>query len=187
MKPISRTVFLGMVLACAQFAADTAHGSVREIHEGELKSLESELVPLAEAMPADKYSFAPTGGEFKGARTFAQQISHIATVIYEVSAGVLGEKTPVSLGKTENGAESLKSKDQIVQYLKDSIAYSHKAMNSLTDANSLDLVPSPFGGTKPVPRDSLANIVIWHSYDHYGQAVVYLRLNGIVPPASRPQ
>lgn len=49
-------------------------------------------MPPAEAMPADKYSFAPSHGEFKGVRTFGQQVSHVAAVIYAVSASVLGEK-----------------------------------------------------------------------------------------------
>ncbi len=75
--------------------------------------MESEIGSLAEAMPADKYNFAPTAGEFKTVRTFAQQMSHIATVIYEVSAASLGEKTPVDTGTNENGPANLRSKAAI--------------------------------------------------------------------------
>ncbi len=88
------------------------------------------------------------------------------------------------MGKNENGAESLKSKEEIVKYLKDSFTYAHKAMASLTNENYTAQVKSPFGEGQST-RAELAPIPVWHSFDHYGQAVVYARLNGIVPPASR--
>ena len=135
-------------------------------------------------MPADKYNFAPTSGEFKGVRTFGQQASHVAAVIYMVSASVLGDKNPSEAGKGENGPASLKTKDDVVKYLKDSIAYGHKAMASLTDRNLTEMVQSAFGDNK-VPRVSMATVAVWHSFDHYGQMVVYARMKGIIPPASR--
>jgi len=148
-----------------------------------LTSVERDIVPLAEAMPAGKYDFAPTGGEFKGVRTFAEQMKHVAAVIYMVAASVLGEKNP-DMGGSENGPAAMKSKDEIVKYLKDSFAYAHKAMLSLTAKNLAELVPSAFGSDK-VPRVSMATVAVWHSFDHYGQTVVYARMNGIIPPASR--
>jgi len=169
--------------AMTAFAAD-APPSVAKIFDGQLMSAEQEIVGLAEAMPADKYTFAPTSGEFKGVRTFGQQATHIATVIYEVSASVLGEKSPVDAGKNENGPASLKTKDEIVKYLKDAFAYGHKANGMLTSQNLMSLVTSAFGNEK-VPRLSMATVAVWHSYDHYGQMVVYARMNGVVPPASR--
>ena len=146
-------------------------------------SVEKEVVSLAEAMPADKYDFAPTGGSFSSVRTFRLQMTHLATVIYEVSAGILGEKMPVDAGKNENGADALKTKDDVVQYLKAAFTYGHKAMHAINDQNVMGLVDSPFG--KKASRASLADITVWHSYDHYGQSVVYARMSGIVPPASR--
>ena len=102
----------------------------------------------------------------------------------EVAAAILGEKTPVDIGKSENGPDSLDSKDAIVQFLKDSFTYAHKAISSITAENALADVKSPFGG-ESTTRTSLATILTWHSFDHYGQAVVYARMNGIIPPASR--
>lgn len=145
---------------------------------------ESEVVGLAEAMPADKYDFAPTQGEFKNVRTFGQQMMHIAAVNYMVASAALGVPNPSEAGKGENGPATIQGKDAVVQYLKDSYAYAHKAAVSITAANSLDLVKSPFGEGK-APRMSMPSVVAWHSFDHYGQAVVYARMNGIVPPASR--
>ena len=88
------------------------------------------------------------------------------------------------MGTGENGPDALKSKEEIVKYLKDSFVYAHKAMNSLTDKNFMDPIGTPFGSGK-APRLKLASMAVWHSFDHYGQMVVYLRMNGIVPPASR--
>jgi len=88
------------------------------------------------------------------------------------------------MGAGENGPASLRSKDDIVRFLKDSIAYSHKAMTTITDSNVTELVQSAFGSNK-VPRLNMANVVAWHSMDHYGQMAVYARMNGVVPPASR--
>jgi DinB superfamily len=168
----------------AAFGADPSTSSVSKIFDGQLSMVEREVVPLAEAMPADKYSFAPTHGEFKGVRTFGQQVGHIAAVMYLVSASTLGEKNPSESGEGENGPANLKTKDDYVGYLKAAIAYSHKAMQSLTSQNLTGMVKSAFGNEQ-VPRVSMATVTVWHTFDHYGQMVVYARMNGIIPPASR--
>jgi len=172
--------------ACAvtAFGADPSTASVSKIFDGQLSMIEHEVVPLAEAMPADKYSFAPTHGEFKGVRTFGQQVGHIAAVMYAVSSAALGEKNPSENGEGENGPANLKTKDDYVNYLKAAVAYSHKAMQSLTSQNLTGMVKSAFGNEQ-VPRVSMATVAVWHTFDHYGQMVVYARMNGIIPPASR--
>jgi len=177
-------VLLFAACALTAFGADSPTSSVSKIFDGQLSRVESEVVPLAEAMPADKYSFAPTHGEFKGVRTFGQQVGHIAAVMYAVSSAALGEKNPSEPGEGENGPANLKTKDDYVAYLKAAIAYSHKAIQSLTSQNLTGMVKSAFGEGQ-VPRASMATISVWHSFDHYGQMVVYARMNGIIPPASR--
>jgi hypothetical protein len=157
---------------------------VGKLLDHELTQLEQEFVPLAEAMPADKYDFAPTAGEFKGVRTFAQQVSHVAAAIYTVAAAVLEEKLPPELGNGEYGPSTLKTKDDLIAYLKGAFAYAHKAMAKLTAANLTDEVQSSWG---KAPRLYMADVAMWHSYDHYGQLVEYVRMNGIIPPASRPK
>jgi hypothetical protein len=150
-----------------------------------LKGVESEFVPAAEAMPEDKYSFAPTNGEFKGVRNFGQQVKHVAAANYMFTAAIMSEKPPVELGG-ENGPDSLKTKAEIVQFLKDSYAYAHKAYNTINESNATGQVQSPFGPNK-VSRLGLAVLNVGHNFDHYGQMVEYLRMNGIIPPASRGQ
>jgi DinB superfamily len=150
-----------------------------------LTGVEHEFVPAAEAMPDDKFNFAPTQGDFKGVRTFAQQIKHVAAVNYMFAGAILSEKPPVDLG-SENGPDNITSKADVVKFLKDSFAYLHKALNTIDENNVLGQVPSPFG-TNKISRLGLATIAISHPFDHYGQMVEYLRMNNIVPPASRAQ
>jgi uncharacterized damage-inducible protein DinB len=157
--------------------------TVTEVLDHTVSYLEHEFVPAAEAMPEDKFGFAPTNGEFKGVRTFAQQIKHVAAVNYELGAAILEEKPPVDIGD-EAGPASITTKAQVLKYLKDSFLYVHKAVQTINEKNQVETVRSPFGEGK-VSRLGLATTVAWHGYDHYGQMVVYLRMNGIIPPASR--
>ncbi len=155
------------------------------VFDRNLSGVEKEVVDAADAMPEDKFNFAPTQGEFKGVRTFALQVKHIAVANYALGSAILGEKPPLEL-KGENGPDNITSKADIMKFLKDSFAYAHKAANSVTESNVLEKVQSPFGPNK-VTRLSLTIIMLSHPFDHYGQMVEYLRMNGIIPPASRGQ
>jgi uncharacterized iron-regulated membrane protein len=155
---------------------------VADYHQRLLTLVENDVVSLAEAMPADRYEFRPTSGEFTGVRTFGEQVKHLATMIYVTSAIVLEEKSPYAPGTNDNGPDDVRGKDAIVTYLESSIAYARRAMASLTERNALDPLNTYFGSQ---PRSEVAAGVIYHSYDHYGQMVVYARMNGVVPPASR--
>src|SRR5438552_18961611 len=111
-------------------AQPAAPPSVSRVLHNQFSSAEKEFVDAADAMPEDKYNFAPTNGEFKGVRTFAQQVKHVAATNYLVASGILGEKPPVEVGG-ENGPDSIKSKADIIKFLKDSFAYAHKAVTSV--------------------------------------------------------
>jgi hypothetical protein len=170
-------------VALGQNTKTTADSPVAQVLNHNISGVESEFVPAAEAMPEDQYSFAPTNGEFKGVRTFAEQVKHVAAVNYLVGAAILQEKPPVELGG-ENGPASVKSRAEIVKFLKDSFAYVHKAVESINESNMVSPIKSPFGaGT--TTRLAMATLIAGHCFDHYGQMVEYLRMNGIVPPASR--
>ena len=167
----------------ALHAAET----VASMYQGQLKEAQGEIVSLAEAMPESAYNFAPTQGAFDKVRTFAQQLKHVAAVNFLVSAAAAKEKAPVDLGQGENGPDSVKTKAQVVQFLKDSYAYANKSMAKLTAANQLESVPAPFSGAPPMTRGELLALTISHTMDHYGQIVVYARMNKVIPPASVPQ
>jgi hypothetical protein len=185
-KTIFCLVISTLVLASGAFAQAKKEmpRTVTEVLSNTVKNLEHDLVPAAEAMPEDKFGFAPSNGEFKGVRTFGEQIKHIAAVNYELGAAILSEKPPVDIGD-ESGPASVTSKADILKYLNDSFVYVHKAIDTINAKNLTGTVKSPFGEYK-VTRLGLATTVAWHGFDHYGQIVEYLRLNGIVPPASRP-
>jgi hypothetical protein len=182
MEMLTKTLLVCCFMGTAAFAQSAP--TLAKVFDSQIASAEGEIVGLAEAMPAEKYGFAPTAGTFTGVRTFALQVRHIATVNYEVAAAALGAECPVAKGKNENGSDDVKTKAQIVQYLKDSFAYAHKAAQMLTPENELGLVKSPFGDGQ-MTRLSAVSIVTWHSFDHYGQMVVYGRMNKVIPPASK--
>ncbi len=145
--------------------------------------LQMEVVGAAEAMPADKYDFAPTGGDFKGVRNFGSQVKHLAEANYEFFQGW---DVPGATAVDSKTIEALKTKDEIVKALNDSYTYAHAAIGTITAQNAFDAVKG-FGPKWKETRASAAAFCIAHSMDHYGQMVEYLRMNSIIPPASRPQ
>jgi hypothetical protein len=151
-----------------------------------LDLVEDDVVGLAEAMPAEAYDFRPghgaVSGAFAGVRSFGEQVKHAATMIYMTAAIVLEEKSPYGPGTNDNGPDSIQSKEQIVDYLKRAIAYARKAMASLTEKNQLEPLQTHFGSQ---PRGEVAAGVVYHTYNHYGQMVVYGRMNGVIAPASQ--
>jgi hypothetical protein len=152
----------------------------------EITVVEKEVVDAAEAMPEDKYNFSPeslhlAGSDYKGVRTFAEQVKHIAASNYLIWSGVTGEKAPDTANEGK-GPEAMKSKAEIVKFLKESFAFGHTAVATLNPTNCVETV-----GKNKRTKLFLATFAPAHAFDHYGQMVEYLRMNGIVPPASRPK
>jgi hypothetical protein len=188
---MKKTIQLVLVLASALAAVaqtsttpQAATTTVASVVDAEISTIEKQVVEAAEAMPEDKFNFSPeglniAGSDFKGVRTFAVQVKHIATSNYFIWWRITGDKLPDGL-TDGNGPANLKTKAEIIKFLKDSYALGHKAAASLTNENMLR-VPE---GSKST-RLRLAVFGVEHAYDHYGQMVEYLRMNGIVPPASR--
>jgi hypothetical protein len=169
----------------AQAAAQPAP-TVASVMDGEISAIEREILGAAEAMPEDRFNFSPEslkipGSEYKRVRTFAMQVKHVAISNYFIWSPMTGDKVPDSL-QGENGAENVKSKAEIIKLLKDSFALGHKAAATLTTENMLQNAEH-----SKSTRLRLAAFGVAHAYDHYGQMVEYLRMNGIVPPASRGQ
>jgi uncharacterized damage-inducible protein DinB len=151
-----------------------------------LKSVQTEIVSAADAMPAVKYGFAPTEGEFKGVRTFGQQVKHLAATNHILAAAALGEDLPVDAGD-EAGPDAVRTKAEILDYLNGSFAHLGKAIDAIGENNGI-VKHSPISPLKASETTRLALTVesLIHAFNHYGQMVEYLRMNGVVPPASRP-
>jgi uncharacterized damage-inducible protein DinB len=150
----------------------------------EISTIEKEIVEVAEAMPEAKFNFSPEGlnlqgSDYKGVRSFALQVKHVAASNYILWSALTGDKFPQDyLGG--NGPDALQTKADIIKFLKDSFAQGHKAAATLTTENMLQ---TPEHRTSS--RLHLATFAVAHAFDHYGQMVEYLRMNGVVPPASR--
>ena len=181
----------GCALACCLFAVAFTHAqspqaakpaigtpqNPAQIYGKLLSGMEKEFVDAADAMPEDKYNFAPTQGEFKGVRTFGGQIKHVAEANYFFFAG---DSFSDAEDKAKSDAiEKLTSKADIMQALKDSFKMAHALVDGMTPENA-------FVTTTHGTRAGMTSFGLAHMMDHYGQLVVYLRMNGIVPPASRP-
>lgn len=180
---------LGLSLAAQTPAAKPAPAPAAEptvgaAIDGAFQWVPAQFISAADAMPENKYDWAPTQGEFKEARTFGQQIKHVAAVNYFVGAAILGEKPPVEVGDPEKGPATLKTKAEIMAYLKGSFDYARKAVQGITAKNGTKSLKSPFGQGTTTPI-GMATLLAFHGMDHYGQMVIYLRSNGIIPPASR--
>jgi len=151
----------------------------------DISAIEKQIVDAADAMPEDKFNFTPealniAGSNYKGVRSFAIQVKHIAASNWFIWSPLTGEKLPDGLNDDGSGPANLKSKAEIIKFLKDSFALGHRAAATLTPENLLQ----PPANSKST-RLRLAEFGVSHACDHYGQMVEYLRMNGIIPPASR--
>jgi len=154
--------------------------------ESQLDQVEEQMMGLVKAMPAEKFAFAPSAAifvpseptKFAGVRTFAQQATHVAEANYFFYATVSGLKPDVD----PSGIEKLTGKEDVVRVLAGSFAFAHRAIATITPANAWEVIQSSEPGFQT--RATLAQFGVSHAFDHYGQMVEYLRMNGIVPPAS---
>jgi DinB superfamily len=145
----------------------------------------------AEAMPAEKYGYRPAQGDYGGVfpgygpkelRTFGEQVKHVACANFAFAAELDGKTPPPNCDT--GGPSPAKSRDELVAYLHESFKALKKSLGAITKENMFQPIEGPYAG--PNTRLGLATVCIWHVADHYGQLVLYMRLNGIVPPASRP-
>lgn len=159
--------------------------TVSSIVDRDIGAVEKQIIDVAEAMPEEKFNFSPEslnipGSDYRGVRTFAVQLNHVATSNWYIWSPLTGEKLPEGLGDDGNGPANLKTKAEIIKFLKDSFALGHRAAATLTAEN---LLQTP--GKSKSTRLRLAEFGVSHANDHYGQMIEYLRMNGIIPPASR--
>jgi hypothetical protein len=150
--------------------------------DASVSQIERLWMGAAQAMPAEKYGFAPSAAifipgqkvQYDGVRTFAQILTHTIQANYNAFANIGGIKPDVdtaAIGK-------LTSKDDIVKALAATFAFAHTAVANVTAANAFLSVRGM------QTRASMLAGAVGHAEDEYGQAVEYLRMNALVPPAS---
>jgi uncharacterized damage-inducible protein DinB len=175
--------------AAGASASPSNPATIASAIDREISLVEKEVVEAAEAMPESKFDFSPeklniSGSDYKGVRTFGQQLKHVAASNYLIWSPITGEKAP-DTANDGKGPDNMTAKADIIKYLKDSFAFGHKAVATLNDSNLVQ--PIIRNNRPPTTRLFLATFAAAHAFDHYGQLVEYLRMNGIVPPASRGQ
>src|SRR6266581_686235 len=175
--------------AAGASASPSTPPTIASAIDREISIVEKEVVEAAEAMPEDKFDFSPeklniSGSDYKGVRTFGQQLKHVAASNYLIWSPITGEKAPETVNDGK-GPDSMTAKADIIKYLKDFFAFGHKAVATLNDSNLVQ--PIIRNNKPPTTRLFLATFAAAHCLDHYGQMIEYLRMNGIVPPASRGQ
>ena len=190
-----RMLLVPLLLSCflpaqpaSQSSSATSKPPLAAEWDKEISNAENQFIAAAEAMPEELFNSTPEQlkiphSDFKGVRNFAMQLRHVAADNFAIWAPLTGKPEPAGIN-APNGPAEMKGRTEILKFLKDSFAFGHKAVAGLTPENELELVE--FRGNK-VTRLSLAILALNHVNDHYGQIVEYLRMNGIVPPASRPR
>ncbi len=151
--------------------------------ERQFNKIESDILTTAEAMPEDKFNFTPESinipnSNFKGVRTFAGQIMHLATDNIFMWSAITGDSVRADI-EDVNGPKTIKTKKEVIEYLKSSFAIGHKAISTLTNQNAMDMIDYMW---RKLPRLDLAFYALTHANEHYGQMVIYLRMCGITPP-----
>ena len=155
--------------------------SIAESVSSNLEYAEGDLLSIAEAMPEDKYSFIPTGGNFEGVRSFGEQIKHVACAQFAFFNEFEGKQPPADCEK--GGHNPARTKAELIRYLKDSFDYGNRVLATLTAKNALDRIEGRYAG--PNTKLGISVVAVWHITDHYGQLVEYLRMNRIVPPLTQ--
>jgi len=138
----------------------------------------NKLVEMAQDFPDDKldYKAAPTQ------RTFAEQLLHAAGANYYFIDAATGMTPPANVENPSR--ETYKTRAQIAAYIQKVYADGAAVIQKQGDKGMLETVKSPFAN-EMITRASLWTFAVAHANEHYGQCVVYYRLNGLVPPETR--
>jgi hypothetical protein len=148
---------------------------------GALKHTQARFVEIAEAMPESRYSFIPTVGNFKDARSFAEQVKHVACANIAFFNEIEGKTPPAHCER--GGPSAATTKAELLKYLHESFDYGNRVLATVNAQNALDRVEGEYAA--PNTKLGVAVAAVWHVTDHYGQLVEYLRMNGIVPPSTQ--
>ena len=141
--------------------------------------IERDFISAAHAMPEEKYSFAPPQGEFKGARSFAEHVRHVACSNFAFFKEFSGMQTDADEDCSRNG-KPRKTKAEIMHYLRDSFHFADQAIAVLNTENALDKVEGRYGA--PSTKLGITIVAVWHTSDHYGQIVESCRSPKFSPP-----
>jgi len=173
---MKNTLAAAVLAACASLATTASGESLTASVKADYQTVRDYVIRAAEKMPAGDYGFKPV----PEVRSFAQQIAHIADDQYNLCSPAKGETRRAAYTAIEDSA---KTKADLLTALKGAFAYCDGAYATLTDATGNEPTPSKTGRN----RFAMLNWNVWHTWEHYGNIVVYMRLKGLVPPSSEPR
>jgi uncharacterized damage-inducible protein DinB len=174
MKQLTVTLTLLLVLALDCFAQAQRPAAAKDWID-QWKDVTGRVIGVAEAMPAEKYDYKPT----EEVGTFGDQVKHVCMAMRILLANAEGKQIPLE----EVNLDNLKTKDEILAELRKRVDDGAAVIKRVAGKNDGEVVESQFFGK--TTRRFLIIQAIAHDNNHYGQMVMYLRLNGITPPASR--
>jgi len=177
---IANLLTAAALIALAGISAQAKDTSARRVFESQLTEVEQEVMGLVRTMPAERYAFAPKDGAFRKVRSFGVQARHIGFCLNEVAVALLGE--PMLPHPDQEGPQDITSKEDVLRYLAAAFEHAHRALGTLTDENLLQQIADPYAEKRYTNRLNAATIFLSHTWDHYGQMVEYLRMNGLTPP-----
>jgi uncharacterized damage-inducible protein DinB len=180
MNRLSRILALAAVAAAlivaSQARAAAQAASLKGDFLKEWANNKDTLVKIANAMPEDKFSFKPTPAQ----RDFGGHVMHIAQINMMVLNMLKGTAAAPAINM------NAKSKADMIKAMSDSFDYGTALINEQTDQSMAGGVQGPpWFGPGQTTRARIFTFLVGHTQDTYGQMVVYLRLNGLVPPASQ--
>ncbi len=178
-----KKLFKSLFFSLCYLTTCVGQQSISPAIDRQFNKIESDILSTAQAMPEEKFDFTPESlniknSDFKGVRTFAGQIKHLASDNILIWSAINGDAVRLDI-EDVNGPKNLKTKKEVIEYLKSSFAIGRKAVSTLTTSNAMDLIE--FRGRKLSKLD-LAFYALTHANEHYGQMVIYLRFCGIIPP-----
>src|SRR5262245_54747345 len=174
MKKFAMLLTLLSTLALNSFAQAPKPAAAKDWID-QWKDVTERVIGVAEAMPAEKYSYKPTDE----VGTFGDQVKHVCAAMRVLLANAEGKQIPLE----EASLDKLKTKEEILPELRRIIDEGAAVIRRVSGKTDGDVVESQFFGK--TTRRFLIIQAIAHDNNHYGQMVMYLRLNGITPPASR--
>jgi hypothetical protein len=186
--PVQRLCGVGAIAALALLATprlatsqDAASVEARKAYLGQFEEMHGKFLQLAEAIPADKYSWRPA----PGTRSVGEAFMHVASEYYLMPPMAFGAKPsstlapgPGAFGKLEKDA----TKEKVLQALKEGHTYATQAVN--------DIPADSLGGTRAMFGRQFSGTQRWFLmsgdlHEHLGQLIAYARVNGVKPPWSK--
>src|ERR1700722_2890467 len=169
------TLLILMTAGAATSSADCGYSQSLRAHQRRLRGM---LVSIVAAMPEDKYDFRPT----KDVRSFREMVIHLISDNY-THLGYVSGKSKEESDKLADKYKNVRTRTELLAGLRDSYDYGDKVLADLNDQNAMDKVMAMRG--EHTNRVGAVLEAFEDQMDHYGNLVVYLRLNGIVPPETQ--